>query len=461
MQCSHTICELDLLSTIAQLVAMASTLPPVNHITVLKIAVPIMLSNVTEPMIGVVNTAVVGQLPNPALIGGVAVGGMIFAFLFWGFGFLRLSTSGLSAQATGAGDNTSLGVIIGRSLLIGLGVGAVLLAISPWLGPLAIKLMGGSIEVQSAAMEYFSWRIFSAPAALANFAILGWLIGQSRATTAFIVQIVLNLTNMAASMLLVLHYNWQIAGVGCAALVAEYVGLAVGLVFVIYRFTELKQRINWPALFNAEAFRTLIATNTDIMIRTLCLLFAFSWFIARGARNGDTVIAANAVLMNFFEVAAYSLDGFAYAAEAMVGQSIGARDQARYSKSIKLSGQWAMAYGALASLVIWFAGPQLIDMMTVNEAVRETARHYLLLAAATPLLGAACFLYDGIFTGALATREMRNMMIVSLAIYLASSFVLEHYFANAGLWIALNIFLAVRSVSFASRLPAIKAKVFA
>jgi multidrug resistance protein, MATE family len=439
---------------------MSTTLPPVNHISVLKIAVPIMLSNVTEPMIGVVNTAVVGQLPNPALIGGVAVGGMIFAFLFWGFGFLRLSTSGLSAQATGAGDTAALGLIIGRSLLIGVGVGAVLLAISPWLGPLAITLMGGSAEVQSAAMEYFNWRIFSAPAALANFAILGWLIGQSRATTAFIVQIVLNLTNMFVSLVLVLHYNWAIAGVGFAALVAEYVGLAVGLGFVIFRFTALKQRINWKALLDAEAFRKLIATNADIMVRTLCLLFAFAWFISRGARNGDTVVAANAVLLNFFEVAAYSLDGFAYAAEAMVGQSIGAKDRQRYSKSIRLSSQWAMAYGALASLVLWLAGPQLIDVMTVNEAVRETARQYLLLAAATPLLGAACFLYDGIFTGALATREMRNMMVVSLAIYLASSLLLEQQFGNTGLWIALNIFFAVRSVTFASRLSAIKARVF-
>jgi multidrug resistance protein, MATE family len=460
MQCSHSICELDLFTAIAQLVVMASNLPPVNHTTVLKIAVPIMLSNVTEPMIGVVNTAVVGQLPNPALIGGVAVGGTIFAFMFWAFGFLRLSTSGLSAQATGAGDNAALGLIIGRSLIIGLGVGVVLWAFSPWLGPLSIQLMGGSAEVQAAATEYFSWRIFSAPAALANFAILGWLIGQSRATAAFIVQIVLNLTNMAVSVLLVLHYNWAISGVGCAALVAEYVGLAVGLVFVASRFTALKQRMNWPALFDADAFRKLVATNADIMIRTLCLLFAFAWFVSRGSRAGDTVIAANAVLLNFFEVAAYSLDGFAYAAEAMVGQSIGAKDQPRYAKSIRLSSQWAIAYGGLASLIIWFAGPALIDLMTVNESVRETARHYLLLAAATPLLGAACFLYDGIFTGALATREMRNMMLVSLVIYLASSLLLEHQFGNTGLWIALNIFFAVRSVTFASRLSAIKQRVF-
>ena len=266
---------------------------------------------------------------------------------------------------------------------------------------------------------------------------------------------------MAVSLLLVLHFNWSIAGVGVAAVVAEYAALVLGLILVAQRFTALKLLVNWPALLDAKAFRKLIATNADIMIRTLCLLFAFAWFISRGARNGDTIIAANAVLINFFDVAAYSLDGFAYAAEAMVGQSIGARDQARYSKSIKLSSQWAIAYGALASLVIWLAGPQLINVMTVNETVRETARLYLPLAAATPLLGAACFLYDGIFTGALATREMRNMMLVSLTIYLASSLVLEHSFGNTGLWVALNIFFAVRSISFASRLPAIKARVFA
>ena len=437
------------------------TLPPVSHATVLRIALPIMLSNVTEPLIGVVNTSVVGQLPDAALIGGVAVGGMIFAFLFWGFGFLRLSTSGLSAQATGAGDNTALGLIIGRSLIIGLGVGLLLLMVSPWLGPLAIGLMGGSADVQAAAQSYFNWRIFSAPAALANFALLGWFVGQSRAKTAFVVQVVLNLTNMVMSIVLVHEFKWSIAGVGCAALVAEYVGLAFGLLLATLRFRQLGQAINWPRLFSATAFRKLIATNADIMVRTLCLLFAFAWFISRGARAGDTVVAANALLMNFFEVAAYSLDGFAYAAEAMVGQSIGAKDQPRYAQSIRLSSQWAMGYGALAALVIWFAGPALIDLMTVNPAVRKTARHYLWLASITPLLGAASFLYDGIFTGAMATRDMRNMMLVSLAIYLAASFLLGNAFGNAGQWIALNIFLAARSLTFASRLPSIKARVFA
>ncbi len=437
------------------------SLPPVSHAAVLRIAVPIMLSNVTEPLIGVVNTAVVGQLPQAALIGGVAVGGMIFAFLFWGFGFLRLSTSGLSAQATGASDHAALGLIVGRSLIIGIVVGLSLLLLSPWLGPLAIGLMGGSTDVQAAAQSYFNWRIFSAPAALANFALLGWFVGQSRAKTAFVVQVVLNLTNMFMSILLVLYFNRSIAGVGCAALAAEYVGLGFGLLLATLRFRQLGQAINWARLLDATAFRRLIATNADIMVRTLCLLFAFAWFISRGARAGDTVVAANALLMNFFEVAAYSLDGFAYAAEAMVGQSIGAKDQPRYVKSIRLSSQWAIGYGALASVIIWLAGPALIDLMTINPEVRETARQYLWLASITPLLGAACFLYDGIFTGALATRDMRNMMVVSLAIYLAASFLLGSAFGNTGQWLALNIFLAARSLTFASRLPSIKARVFA
>jgi multidrug resistance protein, MATE family len=434
---------------------------PVNHRTILAIALPIMLANASEPLIGVVNTAVVGQLPGAHLIGGVAVGSLIFSFLFWGFGFLRLSTSGLSAQATGAEDAAEVGAIVWRSLLIAVVVGGALIALSPLLKPLSISLMGGSADVQQAASTYFSYRIWAAPAALANFTIMGWFIGQGRTKVALITQLVLNITNMAFSVVLVSHFHMEIAGVGLAVLIAEYAAVALGLLFVVWRLRQLHQPFNTSTVLNSAKIKSLITANADMMVRTICLLFAFAWFTSRSARNGDTVVAANAILLHMFEVAAYMLDGFAYAAEALVGQAIGAKNRARYGAAISLSTVWVMAFGALATLLIWLFGPQFIDLMTVNEEVRQFARGFVFWAAITPLLGAACFLYDGIFTGAMATRDMRNMMVLSLAVYMGAWWFLEDSFGNHGLWAALSVFFIARSVSFAARLPAIKARVFA
>jgi multidrug resistance protein, MATE family len=450
--------KLDGFRTNAQLEMMQQ---PVSHATILKIAIPLMLSNVTEPMIGVVNTAVVGQLPGAQLIGGVAVGSLIFSFLFWGFGFLRLSTSGLSAQAMGAENPREIAAVFWRSLLIAGVVGLSLIILSPLLKPLSISMMGGSPDVQAAASTYFSYRIWAAPAALANFAIMGWFIGQGRTTVALVTQLVLNLTNMAFSALLVLYFDFNIAGVGMAVLIAEYTGLAIGLWFVFNRLRHLNQPFDRNYIFTLAKLKDLLSANADLMIRTMCLLFAFAWFTSRSARNGDTVVAANMVLLHMFEVAAYMIDGLAYAAEALVGQAIGAKDKLRYRQAISLSTFWVMMFGVLASVLIWFLAPAFIDLMTVNAEVRNFARSFIFWAAITPFLGAACFLYDGIFTGAMATREMRNMMVLSLAIYLIAWYVLEPLYGNHGLWAALSIFFIARSVSFAAKLPAIQKRVFA
>jgi multidrug resistance protein, MATE family len=433
----------------------------VSHRGILAIALPIMLSNVTEPLIGVVNTGVIGQLNTPALVGGVAVGSLIFSFLFWGFGFLRLSTSGLSAQATGAGDDVELAAIFWRSLLLALVVGLALVLLSPLIKPLSVSLMGGSPEVQAAAATYFSYRIWAAPAALANFTVMGWFIGQGRTRVMFIVQLVLNLTNMALSALLVLHFSFDIAGVGLAVLIAEYVAVVLGLILALRRMRQMAVPLVPATVLNAAKMCALVSANTDMMIRTICLLFAFAWFVSRSARGGDVTIAANNILLHMFEIAAYMIDGFAYAAEALVGRAIGARDRVGFQRALSFSTLWAMAFGGLASLCIWVSGPLFIDLMTVNEPVRAMARDYLFWAALTPFLGAACFLYDGIFTGAMATRDMRNMMLLSLAIYLLAWWWLEPRYANHGLWAAQCIFFIARSITFATRLPAIKRQAFA
>ena len=461
VQINHVKLELDLFGSTAQRVYMASTPDkPLTHLSVLRIAVPIMLSNVTEPLIGVVNTTVIGQMPQPHLIGGVAVGSLIFSFLFWGFGFLRLSTSGLSAQATGARNSPEIAALIWRSLIISIAIGLALLALSPVIKPLAVALMGGSADVQSAAATYFSYRIFAAPAALANFAMLGWFVGQGRIGMVMVTQLTLSAINMALSALFVLYFNLGIAGVGLAVLIAEYSAVAIGLLFVLARLKAIGGGFDSKSIFDVEKLKTLVVSNLDMMIRTLCLLFAFAWFTSRGARAGDTVIAANTVLLHLFDVAAFLIDGFAYAAEALVGQAIGAKNRTRYAKAILLSSIWTMAFGFAAAVIIWFTGPSLINLMTVNAEVRELALQFLPWAALAPFLGAACFLFDGIFVGAMATREMRNMMVLSLFIYLGASHFLEIAYGNHGLWAALCIFFIARSASFAARLPSIKRGLF-
>lgn len=434
---------------------------PVTHRSVLAISVPIMLSNVSEPLIGVVNTAVVGQLPDPYYIGAIAVGALIFSFIFWGFGFLRLSTGGLTAQAVGAGDSEELVAVLGRALMIAGLAGVALVLLSPVIRQVAFDLVRGSHDMRQHGETYFNWRIWSAPAALANYCVMGWFIGQAKSQLAFLVQLFLNLTNMALSALFVLKLGMTSDGVGLAALIAEWSAVTLALFLAFRMLRSMGSHFSLPRILHRERLWKTLAMNGDVMIRTLCLVFAFTWFTARGARAGDLVVAANAVLINFFEVAAYLIDGFAYASEALVGQSVGARNRERFRAAIKLTSMWAMVVGVICSLIIWFAGPRVIDLMTVNPEVRALARLYLPWAAISPVFGVICFQFDGIFTGALATRDMRNMMIVSLGVFMLAWWLLEQRFGNHGLWAALNIFFVARGVTFATRMPGLERRAFA
>ena len=436
------------------MIAPAST--PVTHRGVLAIAIPIMLSNVTEPMIGVVNTAVIGQLPDPYYIGAITVGALIFNFVFWGFGFLRLGTGGLTAQATGAGDAAEIAAILIRALMIAAACGLAVIALSPLIAALAFGLIEGSAEVEAHASTYFYIRVFAAPFALANYCLLGWFVGQGRARTAFLIQIVLNLANMALSLIFVLGLHFTSGGVAAAAVIAEIAAAVLGAWLAFRHLARFSIKPDRARIFDrARIWRTL-AINRDIMIRTVCLVMAFAWFTARGAQAGDVVLAANAVLMHFFDIAAFLIDGFAFATEALVGQSVGARDRRRFNRAIRLTSVWAAALGVLTFAVILLAGPWLIDVMTVSPEVRETARHYLVWAALAPLIGVACLQFDGIFTGATATAEMRNMMILAMLIFIAAWWPLEQLYGNHGLWAAMILFFAARGILFAARLPAMQ-----
>jgi len=435
--------------------------PAVTHRSVLAIAVPIMLSNVTEPLIGVVNTAVIGQLPQAYYIGAITVGAMIFNFIFWGFGFLRLGTGGLSAQATGAGDKTELVAVLMRALIIAVACGLMIIALSPLIGALTFQLVNGSEEVERHAAVYFYIRVFSAPFALINFCLLGWFIGQGRAKTGFLIQLSLNITNMVLDVAFVLGLHMTSDGVALGALIAETSAALLGLGLAWRHLKRLGVAVDWVRVRDKTKLWRTLAINRDIMIRTVCLVFAFAWFTARGAEMGDILLAANTVLLHFFDVAAFLIDGFAFASEALVGQAVGAHNRQRFNDAVRLTSIWAGAVGLLLFLVIWFGGPRFTDVMTVNLEVRETARLYLFWAALSPLVGTVCFQFDGIFTGATATAEMRNMMIVSLIIYLAAWWWLQPHYGNHGLWAAFIVFFVARGVTFGMRMPALKRIAFA
>jgi len=416
-------------------------------------------SNVTTPLIGAVDTAVIGQLGEAHLIGAVAVGATIFTFFYWAFGFLRMGTTGLTAQASGAERNREVLATLYRALLVAGAAGAAIILLQWPIAEAAFALMGASPEVDDAARTYFAIRIWSAPAALANYALVGWFIGLGRAGMAFRLQLLLNLTNIVLDTLFVLGFGWGVAGVAAGTLIAETGAALVGLAVALRAAGGLRIRL-WR-VFNAAKLRRMVAVNGDIMVRTLSLLFAFSFFTAQGARAGDMILAANAVLMHFLSVSAYFLDGVAYATEALTGKAIGARDPVRFRDAVRLSSIWAAVLSVAAGAVFWLSGGAVIDLMTVNEAVRALARDYLVWAALAPVIGVACFQLDGIFIGATRTRDMRNMMLVSLAIYLLAWAALTPTFGNHGLWAALMILFVTRALTLAARMPALKRAAFA
>ena len=401
------------------------------------------LSNATVPLVGMADTAVIGQLNDPALIGGVALGSTIFAMLFWAFGFLRMGTTGLTAQAVGAGDDAEVAANLYRALFIAISAGTLLFALHAPAILLILKLTGGSTEVQTATADYFGVRILSAPATLANYALVGWLMGLARANLALVLQLFLNAINIALAILLVLVAGKGVKGAALAAVFAEYAAVMAGL--LIARHILGRREGKEAPLFEARAFRRLIAVNGDIMIRTICLLFAFTFFAAQGARLGDVALAANSVLRSLSDLSAYVLDGFAFAAEVLVGQAVGAASFGRFRQAVYLSSIWAVALAVIVSFAFWAAGLLLIKLMTTTPSVQDAAREFLPWAAMTPLLGVACFQLDGIFIGATRTADMRNMMIVSLAVFLAAWAVLTPAFGNHGLWASLMIFYIARA----------------
>lgn len=424
----------------------------ITHRRILKISAPIVLSNATVPLLGAVDTAVIGQLGDATSLGAVGIGAIILATLYWAFGFLRMSTSGLAAQALGARDRVECSAVLLRALVVSgvAGLGLVLMQTLLFWG--AFALAPASPEVESVAQDYLSVRIWGAPATIALYALTGWLVGLERTRGVLVLQLAQNGTNILLSIWLGLSLGWGVKGVALATLIAEWGGVALAL-WLARDALGAGLRPALARLGDRSGIGRMFHASRDIMLRTILLQLAFTVFVFLGARYGDVTLAANQVLMQFLEVTAYALDGFAISAETLIGQAIGARSLADTRAAGRICMQWGIGGGIVIAALIALGGPALIDLMTTAPEVREAARLYLPWLALAPMIGAGAWIYDGIFIGALLTRDMLRAMALSMTVYVLALALLLPMIGNHGLWAALMVLNATRVLTLWRRYP--------
>ncbi len=427
-----------------------------GHRDIWRIAAPMILSNVSIPLLGMVDTAVVGHLPEPHYIGAVAVGAVIFSFVFWGFGFLRMGTTGFVAQAHGGGVPGRVQTKLAQAGLIALVLGFTILAAQAPIREVAFALIAAGGEVEREARAYFAIRIWAAPATLMTYVLVGWFLGTQNARAPLAIMLGANLTNIVLDLLFVPVLGWGVAGVAVASVISEYLALGIGLALV-WRSGKLVPGLwRWAEIRDLAQLRAILRVNADIMLRTLCLIFALSFFVRQGARQGELILAANAVLMNFQHFMAYALDGFAHAAEAFVGDAIGARNQARLKRAIALTGRWTLGIAAVIAGTYALGGELLIAALTDLAEVRDQAARYLPWLVVSPLISAWSFWLDGVFIGATRGQEMRNtMLLATFGAYLPAWWLLASW-GNHGLWAAFLVFLAARGIGLGLLLPRLR-----
>ena len=437
------------------MVSAAAPRDELTHRRVLKVAVPIVISNATVPILGAVDTGVVGQMGLAAPIGAVGIGAIILTAIYWVFGFLRMGMAGLTAQALGARKQGEVCALLVRGLMIGFAGGMVLLILQVPIFWAAFQLAPASAEVESLAYDYLQIRIWSGPAAIAVFGLTGWLVAHERTKAVLVLQLWMNGVNILLDLWFVLGLGWGVEGVAAATVIAEISGLGIGLWLVRDGFQGQYWK-NWAVVFDRVILKRLAIVNSDIIIRSVLLEICLVSFLFLGSAFDDTTLAANQVLIQFLFITAHGMDGFAFAAEALIGQALGAKDRGRLRRSVMLTSFWgAMVIVILTTAFVVFGG-WLIDVMTKAPEVQVAARVYLVWMILAPFLGGPSWMLDGIFIGATRTKDMRNMMLVSFGVYWLSVWLLLEPFGNHGLWAALIIFFVARGVTLAVRYPALE-----
>jgi MATE family multidrug resistance protein len=429
-----------------------------THKRVLGVAIPIVLANATIPILGAVDTAVVGQLGLAVPIGAVGIGAIIITAIYWLFGFLRMGTTGLTAQAIGSGDKSETSALLVRGIIIGLVAGLILIITQVPLFLGALQLSPASIEVEGLAQKYLEIRVYSAPAAIALFGITGWLIAKEKTREVLLLQLALNGINIVLDLVFVLKLGWGVEGVAIATVIAEWSGLIFGLWLAREGFNNGYWK-NWVQIFDRARLVQMAKVNSDIMIRSILLEIGFVSFLFLGSSFDDATLAANQVLIQFLNITAYALDGFAFAAEALVGQALGAKNRQLFRKSVVMTSQWGVGSVILMALAFFVFGNSIINVMTTAEDVRAVSYVYLPWMVLAPLAGVAAWMLDGIFIGATRTADMRNMMFISFCIYLIALALLLPAYGNHGLWASLIIFSIARGVTLGFKYPALEGSI--
>lgn len=429
------------------------------HHRIWRIALPVIFTNVSIPILGIVDTAVVGRLPGPEYVGAVAVGALIFSLLYQGCNFLRMGTTGLTAQSFGARDGQEVKTWLLRALLVGAVLGIAIVVLQGLIFEVTAYIVGPSDTVRPLTYAYFTIRIWSAPAALANLALLGWFFGVQNTRAALITQIYMNGINVILDIWFVLDLGWGVEGVAWATLISEYTAVVLGLLLASGLLRKLGGRANPQALFMAEPFKRMLNVNRDLFLRSMCLQAVFVILTAVGARMGDTILAANAILLNLHVLAAYALDGFSIAVGALCGEAKGARIKSHFIAAIKVSIIWSLIFAIASCPLIAFFGPKVIDALTTTLSVRETARTYLIWSIILPMVSVWSFQLDGIYFGCTWSKEMRNSMALSLIVYLLSLAILVPAFANHGLWAAFTLLMAARGITMGWMLPRLQREI--
>lgn len=427
---------------------MTSLHLPTRHVDIFRLAVPIILANAAVPLLGLTDTAVIGHTGTAADLGAIALGALVFSFVYWSFGFLRMGTSGFTAQAAGAGDWPQVRLAFGRAFLLGGLIGLALLLLQQPLLWLALQLLDGSAEVEAGLASYWALRIWGAPACLANYALMGTLIGLGKTRQLLWLQLLLNGVNLILDVLFVVGFGWGVGGIALGTAIAEWTCLGAGL-WLVWR--QLKPAAGEAfcsrrELLQGQAFFNTLKVNADIFWRTLSLLLGFAWFVNQGARFGDITLAANHILLQFISFSAFFLDGYAFALESLVGRALGAKRRDLFDRVVRVSTQIAAANAFGLMLLLLFAGPFAIAALTPLAEVQNQALQYLPYAAIYVLLAFAAFQLDGIFIGATRSRPLRNAGVLSLAIFLLLAWWWAGAYGNTGLWCAFIGFVVARAV---------------
>ena len=413
---------------------------------ILHLAIPSIVSNITVPLLGLVDVTIVGHLGATAYIGAIAVGGLLFNILYWNFGFLRMGTSGLTSQAYGRKDKEAEIRVLVQAVSVGLFSALAMLILQYPIERLAFRLLDTSAEVEQYAVTYFRICIWGAPAVLAQYSFTGWFIGMQNSRYPMYIAIVMNVINIVCSSCFVFLFKMKVEGVALGTVVAQYSGVMMALGFWYYNYKELRGRITFKGSLQLIAMRRFFAVNRDIFLRTLCLIGVTTFFTSTGARQGDVILAVNTLLMQLFTLFSYIMDGFAYAGEALSGRYVGACNLVQLKRAVKALFCWGVVLSLVFTLLYGIGGENFLGLLTNDTVVIETAGRYFYWVLASPLAGFAAFLWDGILIGATATRFMLWAMLVASG----SFFVIYYCFSGATnnhtLWLAFLVYLALRGI---------------